>query len=131
MLCKKQSVFSFSNTTLFFLYSCKWLYFWLLHVLPSQFSVIFIFSSVNVLHESAKSRAWRACVLSVFTCLRAHLLSVFACLLAYVLGVLACSRTWRALVFDVLACSRAWCVFVFACFTYVLAMMKCFTFLRV
>ena len=43
--------------------------------------------------ESAKSRAWRACVLACLTCLaclRAHVLGVLTCLRAHVLGVLTC-----------------------------------------
>ena len=65
-------------------------------------------TSVNT--ESAKSPAWRACVLCMFTCLRAHGLTCLACLRAYVLGVPTCSRDWRA--------------FVLACVTYVLVMMR-------
>ena len=42
--------------------------------------------------ESAKSRAWRACVLGVLTCLRAHVLGVLTCLRAHGLGVLTCLR---------------------------------------
>ena len=49
------------------------------------------------LNESAKSRAWRACVLCVFACfacLRAHVLGVFACLRAC-MRVLPMMRAWR------------------------------------
>ena len=67
--------------------------------------------------EYAKSRAWRACVLCVFVCLRAGMLGVFACLRA---GVLACLR---AGVLTCLACLRA-CMLVCACFAYVLPMMR-------
>ena len=67
--------------------------------------------------EYAKSRAWRACVLCVFVCLRAGMLGVFACLRA---GVLTCLRA------GVLAFLRAWrvCMLVCACFAYVLPMMR-------
>ena len=78
--------------------------------------------------EYAKSRAWRACVLCVFVCLRAGMLGVFACLRAGVLGVLTCLRAgvltcWRACVLTCLACLRA-CMLVCACFAYVLPMMR-------
>ena len=63
----------------------------------------------------ACSRAWRVCVL---TCWCAYVLGVLACLRAY---VLACSR---ARVLGVLLCSRT-------LRAYMLAEMKCFTFLRV
>ena len=55
--------------------------------------------------ESAKSRAWRACVLAYFACLRACVLTCLACLRAYVLSVIACLRAWHACV---LACWSAW-----------------------
>ena len=65
--------------------------------------------------DSAKSCAWRACVLACFACLRACLracvLTYFACLRASVLGLLGVF-TWlaclRAYVPSVLACMRAW-----------------------
>ena len=70
---------------------------------------------MSVRLESAKSRAWRARVLCVFTCLRAHVLGVLtclACLCAYVLDVPACLRAWRAFVLAgltyLLAMIRAW-----------------------
>ena len=77
--------------------------------------------------EYAKSRAWRACVLCVFVCLRAGMLGVFACLRAGVLGVLTC---WRAYVLaclraGVLAFLRAWRVCVLACL-YVRVLLTCF-----
>ena len=94
--------------------------------------------------ESAKSRAWRACVLAcltclracvlgvlacsrayvvgVLTCLRAHVLGVLACSRAYVLGVLTCLRAWRAYV---LACSRAWRAYVLACLRGCACVCKC------
>ena len=71
-----------------------------------------IVKNVWVDAESAKSRAWRACVLTCFACLRASVLTCLACLRAYVFSVLMC-----------LACLRAWRAFVFASLTYVLAMM--------
>ena len=55
--------------------------------------------------ESSKSRAWCACMLACFACLRAYVLTCFACLRAYVLGMLACLRAWRACV---LTCLRVW-----------------------
>ena len=71
-----------------------------------------IVKNVWVDAESAKSRAWRACVLTCFACLRASVLTCLACLRAYVFSVLMC-----------LACLHAWRAFVFASLTYVLAMM--------
>ena len=86
---------------------------------PMSLQCLLVFnSSANLIwcfYESAKSRAWHACVLTCLACFRADVLT---CLHAYVL------RTWRAYVFGVLAylvCLRA-CV---------LVMMKCFIFLRV
>ena len=38
--------------------------------------------------ESAKSRAWRACVLACFACLRACVLSVLMCLACFCIRVL-------------------------------------------
>ena len=52
--------------------------------------------------ESAKSRAWRACVLDVLACSRAWR----ACVLG-VLTCLACLCAWRAHVLGVLTCLRA------------------------
>ena len=78
--------------------------------------------------ESAKSRAWRACVLACLTCLRAwraYVLGVLTCSRAYVLGVLACSRAWRAHVLGVLACSRAWRACVLACLRGCACVCKC------
>ena len=46
-------------------------------------------------HEPAKSRAWCACMLRVFTCFRTY---VFACL--------TCSTYLRARVFGMLTCLR-------------------------
>ena len=57
--------------------------------------------------ESAKSRAWRACVLACLTCLRACVLTCLACLRAHVLGVLTYLRAYVG----VLACVSA-CLFV-------------------
>ena len=60
--------------------------------------------------ESAKLRAWCACVLACFACsraLRAHVLGVFACLRSYVLGVFACLRACMR----VLPMMRAWRVY--------------------
>ena len=59
--------------------------------------------------EYAKSRAWRACVLCVFVCLRAGMLGVFACLACLRAYVLACLRA------GVLACLRSYVFGVFAC----------------
>ena len=67
--------------------------------------------------ESAKSRAWRARVLCVFTCLRVHVLGVFACLRAWrawracVLGVLAGVRACYDEMFYFLTCLHTWCAF--------------------
>ena len=61
--------------------------------------------------ESAKSRAWCACVLAFFASLRACVLTCFACFRAF---LLACFRAWRACV---LVCLRAWRAFVLACLT--------------
>ena len=69
------------------------------------------------LNESAKSRAWRACVLACF-----------ACLLACVFTCSVCLRAWRVCVLTCLTCLRAWCAYVCTC---VLLMMKYFIFLRV
>ena len=73
--------------------------------------------------ESAKSRAWLACVLACFACLRACVLKCLACLRAY---VLACLRAWRACV---LACLRA-CVLgvltcVYACYDEMFYFLMC------
>ena len=72
--------------------------------------------------ESAKSRAWRACVLGALTCLRAHVIGVLTCLRAYVFGVFTCLRAWRAYV---LAWLRAWCACVCKC---VFVCLICFVF---
>ena len=79
--------------------------------------------------ESAKSRAWRACVLTCLACFSAYVLDVLACFHAYVLAclcasVLACFRTWSAYVFGVLACLES-------LRAGVPVMMQCFIFLRV
>ena len=66
--------------------------------------------------ESAKSRAWRACMPACFERLRAWRV----CVLTY----LCDWRAWRTRVFDALPCSRAWRALVFACLAYVLAMMR-------
>ena len=66
-------------------------------------------------NESAKSRAWRACVLACF---------VFACSRAWRVCMLTC---WRAGVLGVLASLRDWRVCVLACLhsrVYVLPMMR-------
>ena len=55
-----------------------------------KFYVLIVFDFCNVLMESAKLRAWRACVLACLACLRACLLT---CLRAY---VPACPRAWHA-----------------------------------
>ena len=84
--------------------------------------------------ESAKSPAWRACVLAFFACLaclRAYVFACLACLAflrAYVLLCLVCLRGWRDYTLSMLASLRAWCACVRAC---VLVTMKCFIFLRV
>ena len=57
--------------------------------------------------ESAKSRAWRACVLACFSCLRACVLTCLARLRAYVLTWLACLRAYVLNVLTCLACLRA------------------------
>ena len=58
--------------------------------------------------ESAKSRAWRACMLACLTCLRACVFTCLACLRACVLTCLACLH---ACVLTCLACLRA-CMYV-------------------
>ena len=80
------------------------------------------------------------CVPASFTCLRAFVLTCLVCLHACVLTclpawracVLTCFRDWRAYV---LPCWRARALGVLSCSrglrAYVLAMMKCFAFLRV
>ena len=100
----------------------------------------------TILLESVKLRAWGACVLACFSCLRDCVLTwwrvyVIACLRAYVLGVLACLRAfvfmcfraWRASVLGALTCSRAYRTYVLevlACLREcVLVLMKCFIFL--
>ena len=86
----------------------------------------------TILNESAKSRAWRACVFACFCAWRACVVTclaylrgyVLTCLRGYVLTCLHAWRAWRAYVFGVLAylvCLRA-CV---------LVTMKCFIFLPV
>ena len=74
-----------------------------------KFYVLIVFDFCNVLMESAKLRAWRACVLACLACLRACLLT---CLRAY---VPACPRAWHAYVLGMLVCT---------CFAYVLPMMR-------
>ena len=62
--------------------------------------------------ESAKSRAWRACVLTCLACLRAYVLGVLTfltCLRACMLTCLACLRAWHAYE---LACSCVWRAYV-------------------
>ena len=59
--------------------------------------------------ESAKSRAWRACVLDVLAPLRAYLLGVLVCLCAYLLGELVCLCAY---LFGVLVCLSAWRAYV-------------------
>ena len=63
--------------------------------------------------KSAKSRAWRACVL---TCL--------ACLRDYALACLACLRTWRVCVLVLMKCF----IFLRVCVLSVLFCLICFTF---
>ena len=75
--------------------------------------------------ESAKLRAWRACVLTCLacsTCLRACVFTCLACSRAYVLGVFTCLR---AHVLGVLTCLRAHVIGVLACL-YVRALLTCF-----
>ena len=100
----------------------------------------------TILLESVKLRAWGACVLACFSCLRDCVLTwwrvyVIACLRAYVLGVLACLRAfvfmcfraWRACVLTCfrvyvlpcLACFRAWRAYVLACLSYLRAWGAC------
>ena len=61
-----------------------------------KFYVLIVFDFCNVLMESAKLRAWRACVLACLACLCACVLACLACLRACVLTCLACLRAWRA-----------------------------------
>ena len=46
--------------------------------------------SLTIIRESAKLRAWRACVLVCFTCLRVFVLMCFCAWRACVLGGVAC-----------------------------------------
>ena len=78
----------------------------------------------TILLESVKLRAWGACVLACFSCLRDCVLTwwrvyVIACLRAYVLGVLACLRAF------VFMCFRAWRAYVLACLSYLRAWGAC------
>ena len=68
------------------------------------------------MQESAKSRAWRACVLACFACLHAHVLTCLRCLCACVLTCLACLRADVLGVLTYLACLCAWRVQVLTCF---------------
>ena len=65
--------------------------------------------------ESAKSLAWRACVLACFACLRARVLTCLACLHAYVLTCLVCLRVYVRACYDDMfyffTCLRTWCAF--------------------
>ena len=77
-----------------------------------------------ILLESVKLRAWGACVLACFACLRDCVLAwwrvyVIAYLRAYVLGVLACLRAF------VFMCFRAWRAYVLACLSYLRAWGAC------
>ena len=81
----------------------------------------------TILLESVKLRAWGACVLACFSCLRDCVLTwwrvyVIACLRAYVLGVLTCFRVY---VLPCLACFRAWRAYVLACLSYLRAWGAC------
>ena len=93
---------------------------------------------LSTLKESAKSRAWRACVLPCFACLRAYELTCLACLAcirACRTCVLPCFCPWRACVLGMFNCLRAWRACVLTCLlclrACVVITMKCFIFLRV
>ena len=75
--------------------------------------------------ESAKLRAWRACVLAWFACLRACVLTCLACLRACVLMWLACLRAFVLGVLTCLACLVCLRVYVRTCYDEMFYFLTC------
>ena len=85
---------------IFLSYLCLLVFDWLLSFLRR--------TTRHLLSESAKSRAWRACVLAWFACLRTCVFMRLACLRVYLLACLrACVLGLRAYLLTCLACLRA------------------------
>ena len=79
--------------------------------------------------ESAKSRAWRACVLACLACLCACVLTCLACLRACVLTCLVCLSAY---VLGLLTCLRAYVLGMSSWLrAYVLGVLTCLACLRV